>query len=174
MERLRQIDALVLDCDGVLTKGELVYDENGHRLLSFNVKDGAGIAMLTHAGIPVGLLSGRPAAIAEARHRELGVRHFISGSHDKAEGLAAMCRELAVTPERCAVVGDDLADLPAFRLAGLRVAVADACAEVLARADWVTRNNGGMGAVREVCEALLKAHGHWERILERFAGPRDH
>ncbi len=167
-DRLRAVDALVVDCDGVLTKGELLYDEAGRRLLSFDVKDGAGIAMLTRAGVPVGILSGRPADVAEQRHRELGVEHFTSRCHDKAEGLEAMVRAMGKTLEHCAYVGDDIADLAAFRVAGLKIAVADAAAELLVRADWVTENNGGTGAVREVCEAILKARGLWEELLERM------
>lgn len=167
-ERLRDIQALVLDCDGVLTRGDLTYDESGRRLLSFDVKDGAGIAMLTRAGVRVGVISGRLADIAELRHRELGVQHFLSRCRDKAEGMRTLAVDFGVAPERCAYVGDDVADVAAFRVAGLKIAVADACPEVLARADWVTENNGGSGAVREVCEALLKARGIWQELIGRF------
>jgi len=169
-ELLRSLEALVMDCDGVLTRGELFYDEAGRRLLAFDVKDGAGIALLVKAGVKVGVLSGRPSDIAEQRHRELGVAQFVSRCHDKAEGLRAMCRDFGVAPEHCVYIGDDLADLPAFRVAGLRVAVADACAEVASRADWVTENEGGSGAVREVCEAVLKAKGVWSELVAKLDG----
>jgi 3-deoxy-D-manno-octulosonate 8-phosphate phosphatase (KDO 8-P phosphatase) len=152
----------------VLTKGELTYDEAGRRLLSFDVKDGAGIAMLAGSGFPVGVLSGRPADVAEHRHKELGVRYFLDRCRDKAAGLTELAKRMDVDPARCAYVGDDLADLAAFRLAGLRIAVADAVAEVSARADWVTQQNGGAGAVREVCEMILKARGSWQEILGRL------
>lgn len=169
-ELLRELQALVLDCDGVLTKGNLIYDEEGKRLLSFSVRDGAGIAMLARTGFPLAVLSGRPADVAEHRHRELGVRHFVSECHDKAVGLRDICTQLGVSPEHCAFVGDDLPDLAAFRVAGLRIAVADAVTEVIEHADWVTECPGGSGAVREVCEAILKARGAWQVIVDALVG----
>jgi 3-deoxy-D-manno-octulosonate 8-phosphate phosphatase (KDO 8-P phosphatase) len=169
LDRLRKIEAVVLDCDGVLTSGDLLYDESGRRLLTFYARDGAGIAMLVRSGVHVAILTGRPADIAELRHRELGVK-LVRHAHDKGAALEEMCQELGVEPGACAFVGDDLPDLPAFRVAGLRVAVANAVPEVIARADWVTQNDGGRGAVREVCEAILKARGAWEELLDRLDG----
>lgn len=169
VERLRALEALVFDCDGVLTRGELFYDEDGRRLLSFDVKDGAGIALLAKS-LPIGILSGRAVDIAEKRHRELGVRFFAGRCEDKAEGLLAMCREMGVAPSRCAFVGDDIADLAAYRVAGLRIAVAEAAPELLARADWVTESRGGAGAVREICELILRARGVWDGLIEQLAG----
>ncbi len=163
---LRELEALVLDCDGVLTKGELLYDELGRRLLSFDARDGVGLAFLCRSGFRVSILSGRPADIAEQRHKELGVLHFVSGCRDKATGLLELCRTMGVAPERCAYVGDDLPDLPALRVAGLAIAVADAAPEVQARAAWVTRAKGGTGAVREVCEVILKARAEWDTLIE--------
>jgi len=167
-ERLRALQGLVLDCDGVLTTGELLYDDAGRRLLSFDVRDGAGLAMLAHADFPMAVLSGRPADVAERRHRELGVRHFVSDCRDKAQGLVDVCKLLGINPEHCAFVGDDLPDLAAFRMAGLKIAVANAVPEIIEHADWVTERQGGAGAVREVCELILKARGSWAQIVERY------
>jgi 3-deoxy-D-manno-octulosonate 8-phosphate phosphatase (KDO 8-P phosphatase) len=170
-ERLRALQALVLDCDGVLTKGDLIYDDGGRRYLSFDVRDGAGIALLARSGFPLAVLSGRPADVAEHRHRELGVRHFVSDCHDKASGLTEVCKLMQVEPAACAYVGDDLPDLAAFRVAGLRIAVADAAIEVIEHADWVTERRGGAGAVREVCEAILKARGTWQELIDDLLEP---
>ena len=118
----------------------------------------------------MGVLSGRPVDIAQARLQELGVRSFYGQVRDKAVGLQQICEELGVDPQHTAFVGDDLPDLAAFRVAGLRVAVADAAAEVLEAAHWITQAPGGRGAVREVCEAILKARGDWQRYIDQALG----
>ena len=169
-ERLAKLTGLVLDCDGVLTDGGLYYDGTGARLLRFDAKDGFGLALLCRAGIPVGVLSGRPTPIAERRLKELGVKHFLGQSGDKGEGLVAICAAMGLSPKEVAFVGDDMPDLAAFGRAGLKVAVADAAPEVLASADWVTDAPGGRGAVREICTAILQARGVWQRLLDRVRG----
>ena len=170
-ERLAAVAGLILDCDGVLTPGGLYYADDGRRWLRFDARDGFGIAALCRSGIPVAVLSGRPADIAELRLRELGVTLFEGRCHDKTEGIARICEQMGIEPSACAYVGDDLPDLAAFAAAGLAIAVADAASELLEAADWVTRSAGGRGAVREICEALLKAQGKWQRLLERVSAP---
>ena len=165
-ERLSSLQALILDCDGVLTPGSLIYDETGKRLLSFSARDGAGISLLARSGFPIAILSGRPVDIAWHRHRELGVRYFISDCQEKRQGLIDLAHKLKVDYAHCAFVGDDLPDLAAFSVAGLCIAVADAAYEVRERADWITERTGGCGAVREVCETILKAQGKWQAILD--------
>ncbi|OGQ90181.1 MAG: hypothetical protein A2289_19790 [Deltaproteobacteria bacterium RIFOXYA12_FULL_58_15] len=165
---LRGLKGLVLDCDGVLTPGDLIYDVQGNRLLRFNARDGLGLAVLRRSGFPVAILSGRPADIAEQRFRELGVNPFVGKCKDKNQGLLDICAQIGIPPRKCAFVGDDVADLPAFAACGLRIAVADAVSEVLRDADWITEAAGGRGAVREVCEAILKARGEWEPLIERL------
>lgn len=165
---LAALEGLILDCDGVVTPGDLYYDETGRRILRFHVKDGLVLALLCRqTGLPVGVLSGRPSDIAEQRMRELGVRAFVGQCRDKAEGAVAMCQELRIAPERCAYVGDDIPDLAAFSVVGLRVAVADAAAEVRDAAHWITEAKGGKGAVREVGEAILKARGDWANYVNQ-------
>lgn len=169
---LKSLEGLFLDCDGVLTPGDLIYDENGTRLLRFHAKDGLALALLCRTDVPVTILSGRATDIAEHRFRELGVARFIGKCHDKGKALAEVCEELGIRREACAFVGDDLPDLAAFERCGLRIAVADAAAEVRAAADWVTKAAGGRGAVREVCEAILKARGEWAAVVDRMRGRR--
>lgn len=163
---LQAVQGLVLDCDGVLTPGDLYYDDTGRRLLRFCSKDSVGLALLCRSGFPVSILSGRPTDIAEQRFRELGIREFRS-TRDKAQGLIELCATMAIPPSACAFVGDDVPDLWAFARAGLAIAVADAAPEVRAQADWVTQARGGEGAVREVCEAILRAKGEWQRWLAK-------
>jgi 3-deoxy-D-manno-octulosonate 8-phosphate phosphatase (KDO 8-P phosphatase) len=168
---LTQLQAVVLDCDGVLTPGDLFYAPDGGRLLRFSSRDGFAMALLCRTEVAVGVLSGRPVDIAQARLQELGVRSFAGQVRDKAVGLQQMCKELGVDPQHTAFVGDDLPDLAAFYVAGLRVAVADAAPEVLEAAHWITKAPGGHGAVREVCEAILKARGAWQNYLDQALCP---
>lgn len=153
----------------MLTPGDLLYDETGRRLLRFNGRDGLGLALLCRTEVKVAILSGRPTDIAEARHRELGVRYFVSNAPDKHKAVLSLCHTMDIPPDRCAFMGDDLPDLGGFRACGLGIAVKDAALELKRAADWVTRQHGGKGAVREVCEAILRARGDWQvwlRILE--------
>lgn len=167
-ERLARLRLLVLDCDGVLTDGSITYDQDGRRSLTFYSRDGAGLALLCRSGLEVGILSGRPADIAELRHRELGVKHFIGRCRDKGQGVRELARAVGVSCDEAAFVGDDVVDLPGMRACGVGIAVADACPPVIAAADWVTAAPGGRGAVREVCEAILTARGQWDDILAKL------
>jgi len=166
--RLRLLRGLILDCDGVLTPGDLFYDEQGHRWLRFDVKDGFALAVLCNSDVQVAVLSGRQVDIAELRLRDVGVKHFRGECRDKAAGVRELCAAMSIDPTACAFVGDDLPDLPAFRAVGLKIAVADAAPEVIAAAEWVTRLRGGRGAVREICETILKARGDWQAQLRRW------
>ncbi len=165
---LAGIQLLVVDCDGVLTNGEIVYDQQGGRELAFYTRDGLGLALLCRNGVEVAVVSGRPVDVAEQRHRELGVNHFVGRCIDKGACVRDLRQQLGLSREACAFVGDDLVDLSGFAACGLGIAVADAAAEVQAAAGWVTTASGGRGAVREVCEAILKAQGKWDRIVRKL------
>lgn len=162
---LAALTGLIMDCDGVLTPGDLIYADDGRRLLRFNAKDGFALALLARRHLPTGILSGRPVDVAEARFAELGVRCFAGKVRDKAAGLQQMCAQLGSPPATTAFIGDDLPDLAAFAQAGLRIAVADAAPEVHAMAHWITQAKGGCGAVREVCAAIAKARGIWQQYI---------
>jgi 3-deoxy-D-manno-octulosonate 8-phosphate phosphatase (KDO 8-P phosphatase) len=167
-EKLKLLSGLILDCDGVLTPGDLFFSDQGGRWLRFDSKDGLGLALLCKTNIQVAVLSGRPCDIAEQRLRDFGIKNFRGECRDKSAGVIDLCASMAIDPSACAFVGDDLPDLPAFRVCGLKIAVADAAAEVLEAADWITDAPGGKGAVREVCEAILKARGDWQARLARW------
>ena len=152
-----RIRLLVLDVDGVLTDGRLWYDANGQEIKSFHVRDGYGIQQVQAAGITVAVISGRASPAAAARLAELGVPHVFLGRNDKKAVLDALLTELHIAPEMVACVGDDTTDLEIMRMSGLGITVADAHPDVLARATWTTRQSGGRGAVREICELLLEA-----------------
>ncbi len=167
-ERAKNIRLLILDVDGVLTDGRLYFGPKGETLKVFHVRDGHGIKMLQKAGIEVAFLSGRRSDAAYHRARELGINRFFEGLRDKVATMKEIKAALQIRPQEVAVVGDDLVDLPIMNRAGLAVAVADAVPEVRAAAHWVTNLPGGKGAVREVCDLLLKAQGKWEGIVSRW------
>ncbi len=152
-----RIRLLVLDVDGVLTDGRLWYDAQGQEIKSFHVRDGYGMQQVQAAGITVAVISGRASAAAAARLAELRVPHVFLGRNDKKTVFEALLTELDIAPEMVACVGDDTTDLEIMQMSGLGITVADAHPEVLARAMWTTRQPGGQGAVREICELLLAA-----------------
>ena len=156
-DRLRRIRLVVLDVDGVLTDGQLTFDSNGTEYKSFNVHDGYGLRKLQKANVAIGIITGRESPIVATRARELDITHVLQGATDKGETLSNLLNELKLTAEQTLFVGDDEPDLPAMRLAGVSVAVANAVEVVKEHADWVTVRGGGEGAVREVCDRLYVA-----------------
>jgi 3-deoxy-D-manno-octulosonate 8-phosphate phosphatase (KDO 8-P phosphatase) len=167
-QRAGLIKLVVLDVDGVLTDGHLYFDKAGEAFKVFHVRDGHGIKMLQHADIEVAFLSGRRSDAAYHRARELGVNRFHEGLRDKVPVLEQIREDMKLVPAEVAAVGDELVDLPLFYQVGLAVAVADAVPEVKQAAHWVTSNPGGQGAVREVCDLILKARGSWESLTARW------
>ena len=159
LERAGRIRLLVLDVDGVLTAGRLYLSAEGEELKVFHVRDGSGLVAVQRAGVTVAIISGRDSAAVTRRARELGIQHVCQGVSDKGAELDRLLAELGVSAEETACVGDDTPDAPMLRRAGLAIGVADAHPALLASAHWVTRSNGGHGAVREVCDLLLSARG---------------
>lgn len=166
--KLKRIKLLLLDVDGVLTDGGIIYNDNGMETKVFNVKDGLGIRLLMEAGIKICIVTGRSSNALYHRCKNLGIVHIFDGVNDKAAMLNPVLEKTRVEAEEVAFIGDDILDLPLMRLIGLSIAVADAHKVVLENADMVTTLKGGAGAVREVCETILKAQGYWENILKRF------
>lgn len=167
-EKLRRISLLLLDVDGVLTDGRIVRDDAGVETKRFHVRDGLGIRLLQSAEIGVGIVTGRSGEALRHRCRELGVDLIFDGVGDKAAVLPAVRERTGTDPDRIAFAGDDLPDLPLMARVGLGVAPADAVPEVRERADAVTDRNGGRGAVREICEALLRTQERWDAAVARF------
>jgi len=157
LDIVTRIRLLVLDVDGVLTDGRLWFGPDGELMKSFHVRDGVGIKAVLGAGIEVAIISGRRSAAVERRALELGLRHVRQGCDNKAQALRELLAELGVTADVTACVVDDTPDLPMMALVALPIAVADAHADVIAAARYVTRANGGHGAVREACDLLIDA-----------------
>jgi 3-deoxy-D-manno-octulosonate 8-phosphate phosphatase (KDO 8-P phosphatase) len=151
------IRLLILDVDGVLTDGRLYFGARGELMKAFHVRDGHGIKQLQRAGIAVAVISGRRSAAVMRRCRELGIRHLIQGVEDKLAAFQGLRTRLKVEPGECACIADDVPDLPLMRAVGLAFAVCDAHPSARRAAARRTRLPGGCGAVREVCDLLLRA-----------------
>ncbi len=167
--KLAAIRLLLLDVDGVLTDGAIIYNDDGIETKAFNVRDGLGIRLLMDAGVEVGIVTGRKAGALVHRCENLGLTLLLDGIRDKGAALEGICRLTGKAPEEIAFMGDDLPDLPLMKRVGVSIAVADACEEVRDAAGVVTGAKGGKGAVREIAERILKAAGKWDAALERFA-----
>jgi 3-deoxy-D-manno-octulosonate 8-phosphate phosphatase (KDO 8-P phosphatase) len=154
---LGEIRLLILDVDGVLTDGRLYFSNKGEALKAFHVRDGHGIKLLLGAGVQVAAVSGRRSSAVGARMRELGVPNVVQGCADKVAALHRLTERLHIDPLTCACMVDDTPDLPLMSAVGLAAAVADAHPVVLSAAHWVAAAPGGRGAVRELCDALLRA-----------------
>ena len=168
LEKLKHVQLLLLDVDGVLTSGSIIYNDAGSETKIFNARDGFGLKLVMQAGIKVGLVTGRSSKALRHRCDNLGIRYLFDGIADKAFMLEKIAAQTGVGPDNAAFVGDDLPDLPIMKRTGLSIVVADAHEIVRQKADWTTQAPGGHGAVREVCEALLRAQGLWDQIIARY------
>jgi len=154
---LARIQLLILDVDGVLTDGRLYFSARGEALKVFHVRDGHGIKLLMSAGVAVAAVSGRRSAAVAARMRELGVRRVLQACTDKVAALHGLSRQLDIDPLHCACICDDTPDLALMSAVGVAGAVADAHPLVKSAAHWISKAAGGEGAVREFCDAVLRA-----------------
>ena len=166
--KAKAIQALVLDVDGVLSDGRISYDSAGRELKSFYVRDGAAIKWLQRFGIEVAIITGRTSAPVRVRAKELGIATVIQGALMKLPPFEKFLTQKKLPALAVAFMGDDLLDLPILRRVGLSACPADAVKEVRAAVDLVTRAGSGRGAVRELAELLLKAQGHWPKLMERY------
>lgn len=167
-QRIAPIRLLVLDVDGVLTDGRIVFDSNGVESKFFNVKDGHGIKLLQRAGIVVGIISGRDSQVVANRAAELGIEHVYQGSLDKMVSYRDLLAKTGFTDHQVAFMGDDIIDLPLLRRVGFAAAPADAVAEIVPHVHYVAKNGGGWGAVREVCDLILKEQSAWESVTAKY------
>jgi YrbI family 3-deoxy-D-manno-octulosonate 8-phosphate phosphatase len=156
VQRAKRIELLLMDCDGVLTDGRLYFSERGEEMKAFHVRDGQGIVNWHKAGLVSGIISGRDSmGIVRSRARELEMRFVRTGSKDKCQDLDEIIGDMGLSEDKVAFIGDDIGDLDILRKVGLAIAVADAVEEVRKAAHYVTKKDGGNGAVREVIDLLL-------------------
>lgn len=165
----KNIRLLILDVDGVLTDGSIILDNKDNEFKVFHVRDGHGIKMLIRAGIYVAIITGRYSKVVERRAHELGITEVYQKSHDKRIAYRQLVEKYSIDEKEVAYIGDDIVDIPLLKRSGFPVVVADADDEVKAVAAMITKNRGGKGAVREICDFLLKAKGLWEDIIDEYS-----
>ena len=168
--RCQKIEMLVMDVDGVLTDGSIVYTDQGAESKAFHVRDGSGLKMWMVQGKKAALLTGRESPVVARRAAELGLTSVVQGAKDKLAAFTRLLAELNLRADQAAYMGDDLPDLAVLRCCGLAVAVADACPEARGQAQYVTGLPGGRGAVRETIELVLRAQGRWQEAVACFVG----
>ena len=166
--QLARIKLLLLDVDGVLTDGRIIYDNHGNELKAFDVKDGHGLKMVQRAGIKVGIITGRRSAVVSRRAQELGIEILYQGALRKLEPYLEILSAQNLTDQQVAYVGDDIVDLPILHRVGFSATVADAVPDLFPYVDYVATRPGGGGAVREICDLLLRASGQWDEITKRY------
>lgn len=166
--RAAAVRLLLLDVDGVLTDGRIIMDHRGREIKAFDVRDGHGIKMLRWADVEVGIITGRCSPVVKRRSAELGVRWVLQRVSDKVAAYERIRAQIGTSDQEVCFVGDDLVDIPLMKRIGFPVCVADGAEEAKGAAIYVTKAPGGRGAVREVCDLLLKAKGRWEEILRRY------
>ena len=166
--KLDQVKLLLLDVDGVLTDGQIIYTDSGEQIKSFSSRDGLGLRLLMDNQVRIGIVTGRKSAALGHRLDNLGIDLVFDGIKDKAAAFDKIVELTGIPAQYIAFVGDDLIDLPAMIRAGVSFTVPDAPSEVKHHADSVTLAKGGHGAVREICESILKAQGVWENLLNRY------
>ena len=166
----RRVEGVVFDVDGVLSDGQLYYGPAGESLKAYHARDGLGLSLLRDAGIRRAIVSGRESPTVARRALDLGIEPCLLGRTDKDRALREICRLWDLEPQQLAAVGDDIIDLPMLRQVGWSFAPADADAVVRSCVHTVTEARGGHGAVREVCEAILRERGEWDAIVARFRG----
>ncbi|HEY6329802.1 MAG TPA: HAD hydrolase family protein [Blastocatellia bacterium] len=169
-ERLRKVQLLIMDCDGVLTDGRIIPLSETDETKFFDVKDGHGMRMAGRAGVKTAIISGRKSFAVRARAKDLGITHLHEAAFVKIPPYEEILAKEALTDEAVCFVGDDVTDIPLMRRAGLAIAVADAVDDVKEYAHLVTRRSGGRGAIREIIELILREQGKWAGAMERYLG----
>ena len=167
-DRAGTVKLLVLDVDGVLTNGQVLIGDNGlESLKGFDIQDGLGIKLLEKIGIPTAIITGRSSKMVLARCEELGIKHVQMGVENKAVALEKILQALELCSTDCAVMGDDWPDFQMMKSAGLKVCPAQGHQAVKEIAHFVTSRSGGDGAVRELCDLILKAQNRYEELLSQ-------
>ncbi|PLX79049.1 MAG: phenylphosphate carboxylase subunit delta [Desulfuromonas sp.] len=167
-ERISKVKLLLLDVDGVMTDGRIIYSNNGQETKAFDVKDGHGLKLLQRAGIDVGIITGRESQVVAKRAEELGIKILFQGCRDKLAPYELILSETGLEDDEVAYVGDDVVDLPVLRRVGFAATVCDAIEDVKPYVHYVTTHPGGRGAVREICELILKESGQWDAVAGRY------
>ncbi len=166
--RAKRIKVVIFDVDGVMTDGGLGLGDDGLEFKTFHSQDGLGMKLLKNTGISMGIVTGRKSQLVIKRAENTGIKHIYQGVEDKLEAFYSLIQDLKVLPEECAFMGDDVVDIPPMRRCGLAVTVPHAMPLVKEYAHYVTTREAGRGAVRELCELIMKAQGTFDSQMNQF------
>ena len=166
--RAKKIKLVIFDVDGVMTDGGITIGDDGQEYKTFNTQDGLGMKLLKASGVQMAIITGRTSNVVKQRSESTGVAHFYQGVDDKLVAFNDLITKLNIAPEQTAFMGDDIVDMPPMLRCGLAVSVPAAPDSVKQRAHYVTRKEGGHGAVRELCELIMQAQGTLEAQLAPF------
>ncbi len=155
-KKLKTIKALLLDCDGVMTDGRIWQDSSGEWRRSFHILDGMGIRMLIKNGFIVGVITGSKGKDIVDRCKHLGIEHLYPGTEDKFPAYKNFLEKTQLHEKEVAYIGDDIIDIPVLENAGFSATVPDAINDVFKHTHYTTKRAGGYGAVREICDLILK------------------
>ncbi len=166
--RASKIKMLVLDVDGVLTDGKLYFDDQGKEMKAFSTLDGHGIKLLRKTGVEVAIITGRKSNLVALRANDLGIPFVSQGREDKFVALNEILENFNCKLSEIAYVGDDHPDLLVMTKIGLAISVNNAHSDVVENSHWQTKKNGGQGAVREVCDVIIRAQGNYDKMLSQY------
>lgn len=167
-ERLSRVKIVLVDVDGVMTDGRIVFGNYGDELKFFDVQDGFGLVMLRRAGFKTIMISAKKSRINQKRAKEVRITKIYQNVFDKLKVYEKILRKYRAEDAEVCYIGDDLIDIPVLRRAGFAVAVKNAVQEVQERAHYVTQKSGGRGAVREIADMILKNQGKWDEVTKRY------
>ena len=168
IERAKKIKALIVDIDGVMTDGRIIYSIYGDELKFFDVQDGLGISLLQRAGIKTFIITAKKSRIVKMRARDMNITKAYQGFSEKLIPFNKLLAKYKLSADEVCFIGDDLIDIPVLKRAGFAVAVSNAVDEVKRNAHYTTQKTGGRGAVREICDLLLKSQSKWESATARY------
>ncbi len=167
-QKAQKIKLLILDVDGVLTNNMLIYSEDGQEHKAFHTRDGHGMELLQKSQVDIGIITGRKSQLVTNRMNDLNVKHVYQGVPDKLPTFLKLVKELNLSLDEIAYIGDDILDLPILTRIGLAITPADGDDEVKSRVDYVSPFSGGKGCVRETCEIIMRSQGSWQQHMDFF------
>lgn len=167
-EKAKKVKLLIMDVDGVLTDGRIIYSNSGDQLKFFDVTDGMGLSLFFHAGLKTAILTAKSSNIVAGRSKDMHIDKVYQDALRKGEIFKKILVDFKVSPEEVCYIGDDVVDIPVLKNVGLAVSVPNAVPEVKKEAHYITKRKGGRGAVREVIDLILKSQNKWDEVMKRY------
>ncbi|MFH1640428.1 MAG: HAD-IIIA family hydrolase [Candidatus Omnitrophota bacterium] len=168
LNKAKKVKLLLLDVDGVLTDGRIIYDSKGKDAKFFDVHDGMGVYVLRRLGIKTILITAKGSRSIRPRAKDMRVEEIYENVFPKSDALNKILKRHKITADEICFVGDDLVDLCLMKRVGFPIAVFNAAPEIKQVAAYVTLRYGGRGAVREVAELILKSQDKWKEVVKLY------